>query len=453
LKLGAIFQLVLRPCTLHPTYKLQLTGKKAPHFIPPILAMTGITAIDSGLDKDEDSPRRLIPFPNGQIVVLGGEDGTLVLLNDDAVRPVRRYDDDAVRALAVSADGRRVVVGFDSGSTKVYEYSDYDLSVDNSKDHPFLTLPKTSNDSNLQGDSLFSQLDQIDNVLPSSVRRPGEKTFAGISLDAPVRDLVFLEKYWLAVASEAGLCAVDVTSSATVTSQRHWEDATRQAHDSSGIRSLAVSRHSSAPLIVASLAMDGKLCLWELRDPNDPSQWTCIRREKTPVITKPDLGEILGADAHDRSCRGAFLNAASALLLPGATYLQMLHLPGGHDKITVVNDIHSSLADDEVKGHIETIVTVTPSPLTSEGYIVTTGRDGRVVVWQVTEAGEPVSSFTETTAILQWTALIFTSFVCSSRMFCGYISFIAFKACRMGSLPLTSFGTVLMEQTQKKVYL
>jgi WD40 repeat protein len=382
-----------------------------------------LSITDLGLDDEEEAPRRLVPFPTGQIVGFGGDNGTLVLLPDDLTseitkrgRPFRRYDDEAVRAVAVSPDGRRVIVGFDDGSTTVYAYADFTLGHTNtvSSIHPFLTLPQPSKSSTAS--SIFdSLLSQSDDVLPWSTQRPGEKTFSGVRFAAPIRDLQFLNfgpeslgsVYWCMVVSEAGVCAVDLTSPETIAVvPRYWEEATKQAHEASGIRSICIwspfDQHNNnaannrsdtrrSPL-ATTLAMDGRLCLWDLCSATDPSKWKLLRREVTPIIPKPDIGELLGADVYDRSCRGAFLsfphNTWSVVaVLPGAPYLQMRSVAATSNEIVASTDANQTkrTPDDAVawQGHLESIVTVASSPRYDEGFVATAGRDGRVVIWNL----------------------------------------------------------------------
>jgi WD40 repeat protein len=359
------------------------------------------TSVDLKLDSDEDFPRCLLKLPTGQLLAYGGDDGTISLVTFNGTKakatPVRRFDEEAVRALAVSPDGKRVTVGFDSGMMQIFTYPDFDVNSSSSVHHPFLPeLPDTDTAEEPDEDNLFSQSDG----LGASHTVPGETSFAGPCFDSPVRDLLFLpltttqsgsssvNEYWLATAWESGMCVLNATASATVT-QRYLEEEAKEAYDEGGIRGLAFEDKS-----LASLGMDGRLCIWDLSDRVKPDNWKLLRRENSNCVTKKDLGEVFGADAWDRSCRPHFMQslspASELLAMPGATYLQLRRVSQptatssravtDHDQPVVGEDKDSSSPH---QGHIESIVTMASSPTPYDPYIITSGRDGRVVVWEI----------------------------------------------------------------------
>jgi WD40 repeat protein len=357
-------------------------------------------SVDLKLDSDEDNPRCLLKLPTGQLLAYGGDDGTISLVTFNGSKatatPVRRFDEEAVRALAVSPDGKRVAVGFDSGATQIYSYPDFEVSS-SSSNHPF--LPELPDPDTTTGDAdednLFSQSDG----LGGSLTVPGEKYFAGPCFDSPVRDLLFLplstgtggtpSSYWLAAAWESGMCVLNATASATVT-QRYLEEFAKEAYDEGGIRGLVFgSRDTNHTL--TSLGMDGRLCLWDLSsDVDHPEKWKLLRRENSCCVTKRDVGEVFGADAWDRSCRPHFVQSSDNVLLavPGATYLQLRKMSKTSPtaSITVTDHDQPVVGDDKDsphQGHIESIVTMTSSPISDDPYIITSGRDGRVVVWEI----------------------------------------------------------------------
>ena len=355
-------------------------------------------SVDLKLDSDEDNPRCLLKLPTGQLLAYGGDDGTISLVtfkgSKATATPVRRFDEEAVRALAVSPDGKRVAVGFDSGATQIYSYPDFEVSSSSSLHHPFLPeLPDPDTTEEADEDNLFSQSDG----LGGSLTVPGEKYFAGPCFDSPVRDLLFLplsagtgtNNYWLAAAWESGMCVLNATASATVT-QRYLEEFAKEAYDEGGIRGLAFgSRNTNHTL--TSLGMDGRLCLWDLSsDADHPEKWKLLRRENSCCVTKRDVGEVFGADAWDRSCRPHFVQSSEngLLAVPGATYLQLRKMSQtSPTAITTVTDHDQPVVGDDKdsphQGHIESIVTMTSSPISDDPYIITSGRDGRVVVWEI----------------------------------------------------------------------
>ena len=75
-------------------------------------------SFDLLLDADEDHPRHLVPLAAGQVLALGGDDGTISVITfgeKPTVKAIRRFDEAAVRALAVSPTGKRVALGFENG--------------------------------------------------------------------------------------------------------------------------------------------------------------------------------------------------------------------------------------------------------------------------------------------------------------------------------------------------
>ena len=155
------------------------------------------TPIDLALGEDgEDHPRRLLLIGN-QLVAYGGDHGTVSVIVGDKAQVVRRFDD-AIRAVAVSHDGKRVAVGFDDGSTQIYRYKN---SVSQGEQHPFLQQPASTNE-----DDFLSQSDGL-------AEKKDENMFSGPRFDAPVRHMQFDPRsYHLWIASEAGICIVNMTS-------------------------------------------------------------------------------------------------------------------------------------------------------------------------------------------------------------------------------------------------
>jgi len=290
----------------------------------------------------EDGPdgcRRLLRVQN-ELWVYGG--GSAIMINDRKVCHWAEADtDDDVRAVAVSEDRTAVVIGFETGSTNIYKYEASEVlagSDDNEQQqqHPFgLSKPKNCK--------------------------------SGPTFSAAMRDLQFYpgSSTILAVASEDGLCVLDLSSD---TQELILEQEAAKHHNGNGVRSVAFSPSDN---IMVSLDMEGRLCFWNVADP-DPHKWTLLQRETNRCITKKDLGEYNGSDAWDRACRPVFLQDSSLLALPGETYLQMRKVKDS--KVTATDLPYA-------KGHIETVVA-----LTSRGsYLVSTGRDNRVVLWSIKE--------------------------------------------------------------------
>ena len=322
---------------------------------------------------EEDHPRRFCPFPNGAIVAYGGEDGGITCLEEKEKQPKKaRQFDEEIRAVAVSIDGKRVAVGFEDGSSKIFVYDDY--NKDEEGHHPFLAglkQKKRSGDDDDNEDEdeggFFSQLSEGDHD-------ENEVSYPGPSFEVPIRDLKFdpRNKYYLAVASESGFCVIN-TKSESASANRHLVHECDQEHDSGGIRGLAYCKGQEEDTnVLASLAMDGRLCLWDVSDPN--LGFELLHRDVTKCVSKTDVGEINEADVADRSCRPVF-SSSKYLGLPGSTDMQLRN----------ASDWKASLFLSSVDGdgHIETIVSMVFTQ--DEKHVITSGRDGRIVLWKLEE--------------------------------------------------------------------
>lgn len=296
------------------------------------------TVLDLGLDGDDGDedpqPRRLLKIPaTGELLAYGGESGATVKINsdNDTTTVIRHWDeDDDVRAIAISDDSTKIAIGFDSGSTVLYKYSAEEVAA--AESHPFCTTK------------------------PSRSHETIGPVFQG-----SIRDLQFCtDDTQLAIATEEGGCVLDLEGFT-----RHLEQEMQKQHDGGGIRGVAV--HGN---ILATLAMDGRLCLWNIQTNS------LIQRESGRCVTKKDIGELLGADAWDRSCRPIFLTPSTGTLLlalPGETYSQLRKIAKDETSI----DTFDQPTDTPV--HIESIVALTAR----DNYLISSGRDKRVVLWEL----------------------------------------------------------------------
>jgi hypothetical protein len=356
--------------------------------------------VDLPWDKSADYPRRLLSLdpkskppknPKHLLAYGGGVDvdsGLALLLSlssDSTVVVVRSYDDDEIRAVAVSMDGRRVAVGLDSGALHLYAYPDYDAARD--AHHPFVVVHET------------------DDTDHSNQNSNTANCFAGPYQNASIRDLQFRpDSYVLCVATEAGMTFMDADSATTIVavtaaSQKYYSDFTMEVakhHNASGIRSclywpratptaIATSvdgddEASQQQQLLSSLAMDGRHCLWHT---NNTDARHLVHRETSCCITKKDVGEILGADVWDRSCRmaAATLHDGTHVLgLPGEPTLQLRVWRDG--ALIECNEAGGDGAGGAAGGHVEPIVVVATHPSKTK-FWVTSGRDGRVILWHV----------------------------------------------------------------------
>lgn len=346
------------------------------------------------LDDDEEYLRRLIALPDGQILAYGGDDGTLVSIMPSSkkggrptVRIIREYDEGAIRALAVSSDGRRVAVGFDNGSTRIYKYGDYNGSADH---HPFAPPSKggSNNDDDEDDNGFLSQPDLDEDEDMEDV------AYAGPQMEAAVRDLKFLPNgHWLAIATEAttGLSVVNVSSTETM-KDRYLETQVEKEHDGCGVRGVDIT--SDELQMMASLALDGRLCVWKVSDvaiAKSTTDKVPVVREAQCCVPQRDIGAC-GSTPADQACLPHWVKPG-VLALPGKTQLQLR-------KVTLLNDClvleesKQPVNTDPSKGHIERI-----SALASQGdFVVSSGSDGRVILWELQEDEDdlPIATYVRT---------------------------------------------------------
>jgi WD40 repeat protein len=324
-----------------------------------------MTTFSLGLDDvgdDFEHPRRLLQLPCKSVLAYGGDEGIIACLakGENKFQVVQRYDD-GVRAVAFSEDGKRVAVGFDSGEIQILKYDDYEC--EKGTPHPFAQVQHKADENDL---------------LSQDPTTSHKDSFAGPQFDTPIRDLLFLRQdfgsFWLVIASESGMCMIDADSNETI-SNRLLERESTEAHGHCGIRGVSIHDESS---LMASLAMDGRLCVWDIKmmEGSKTPCVTLLQKESKSCISRKDVGEVHGADAFDRSCRPVFHK--TLLATPGQLLPVIRGIQG--KKLTTIET--TNCEDD---GHVDSVVTMT---FFSKNVLVTSGRDHRVILWKCdTETG------------------------------------------------------------------
>lgn len=353
--------------------------------------------MDLRLDDDSEplleQPRRLVnigPHQNSSWAAYGGDFGKVVALLDGArTAKVVRHSDDAIRVIAANPSGTKVAVGTDSGDVLVYEYPPETVAAapDNPQLHPFLALPESSSTGTAA--VAPSQASQ-DDMLFLAPRK--ETCWLGPTDGNPIRDVVWASDTTLLVASESYWCSMNAHTSTSLATTRTVAPELEHAHNGGGIRSLTLNDDHS---ILLSLGMDGRACWWRPTPNNSSSDaegddnvlldWTLLHRETTKCVSRNDVGEVHGASPGCRSSRGTFVFPHVAAL-PGEPFLQLRRIVGStieiHDQIDLDTNTDGGGDDGNVRGHVQPIVTMT----SRDGYLVTSGRDGRVIVWDIVKA-------------------------------------------------------------------
>lgn len=264
-------------------------------------------------DQDELSESiqafRLIKIGK-DVLVYGGDDGVLQRAADQTM--VRKWDEDAIRAMAISPHERTVAVGFDTGELQIYDFEDYAKSSDESE-HPFCAAPADHPDAD---DAFMSQSDTL------SSPRPNDKWRQGPSDSTPVRDVLFLNDAFLVIATEAGLTIVNLKDADM---PEYLRDEVKKEHDGAGVRGL--SWNASIEMLT-TVGLDGSVCFWKC-PLSDPNSWKVWKKEANIKVLKKDVGEFLGADPWDRSTRPCQQDAH--LAIPGARAWQLLEWSSGSE--------------------------------------------------------------------------------------------------------------------------
>ena len=322
------------------------------------------------LNLDEDThPRRFLEISN-QVFVYGGETGDLVRLDESGSKStlVRQWDEDALRAVAVSPSQRIVVVGLDCGTTQVYHYKDVEI---NDRIHPFVDIPDASASTS---QSLLSQSDTLTSP------RPGDDMRVGPSFDTPVRHIVFLDDQYVAIASESTTVVWDVTDGNAAL--YFLEDKIRSAHDGVGCR--ALERISNKPRVFGALGLDGRMSYWDC-SAEDQSRWALLHRESMLCVPRKDPGEIHGAEAWVRACRpvaGPITSStpSTRVALPGDIFWKWRQLTSTDSKMKI-EEHESDVVPDSHSNMILVAVPCGEKPM--DQYWCSIGRDGRVILWEL----------------------------------------------------------------------
>jgi WD40 repeat protein len=343
------------------------------------------TTFGLGLDIDENHALRFLSLPVcKQLLAYGGDTGEVFCILDNnkgtekskSSRLVRRWEEDAVRCMAASPSGQYIAVGLEDGSTQIYIYPKRDITA---TFHPFVgklddNEKNKDEEEEEETDTLLSQSDTL-----LSPRR-GENMVHGPRFSTPNKDMLFLNEDYLGIAHEEGFCIVAMQDVTAKKPPKHYlEEEQKDAHRDSGCRGLAWMPPTRT---LVSLAMDGHACYWDLNHIQDPSQWKLLKREATKAITKKDAGEMLDdGDFWGRSCRPALDLDQQLLALPGEPYWQIRTILD--DDSAAAKVVHEqTLLETTLNGHVESMVVLRSSPHANDPYWVSTGRDGRVIVWK-----------------------------------------------------------------------
>jgi WD40 repeat protein len=126
--------------------------------------------------------------------------------------------------------------------------------------------------------------------------------------------------------------------------------------------------------------MDGRLCFWNVTSFEDPEvEWELMHRDTHKVVSKQDVGEWNGSDVADRSLYPGWSHDGKYLAIPGENFLQFRRKSSKNEDWSKKECMALKMGEK-----IGEIVSLAHDPK-NEGYVVTSGRDGKICLWQITK--------------------------------------------------------------------
>mmetsp|Transcript_11471 Transcript_11471/g.19540 ORF Transcript_11471/g.19540 Transcript_11471/m.19540 type:complete len:1185 (-) Transcript_11471:118-3672(-) len=336
--------------------------------------------------------------------------------------------DDIPRSMAVSSDGLRLVIGFESGETRVFFYDDNDENGNVDKlgvaHHPFVdvgVVDKAIDKANGDTDTNNNSGDDSDDdnggfFTQSQEQSTSTKFFHGPRSELAIRQLAFdprssstSKEYYLAIGSESGDTPLRVVNVYDAETASKWflEGEGGDVHGGAGVRSVAYSTTAfnndnkssgDGKQWLTTLGMDGKLTVWDVSSPLSlPEEWEHVHSDFV-VSAKPDTGS-LGSDAADKACQLVWgqvggKSEVELVVLPGKTDVQVRVIPqkrGSGEEYVECFKKQQFVMDLE-RGHKDSIVVMAFEPVGSNGggdggasrKVVTAARDGKLLLWELT---------------------------------------------------------------------
>lgn len=145
---------------------------------------------------------------------------------------------------------------------------------------------------------------------------------------------------------------------------------------------------------VATLGLDGRLCVWKVAGSDPALDWEELHQDAHKAVPKADIGAFNGSDVADQVTHPAIQADGSWLAIPGRSDIQLRHSTERYKKERFLCSKASAAADsegdDNIRGHSDVTVCLAFSP--DGNYLLSSGRDGRVVVWKIAKAAPSADS-------------------------------------------------------------
>jgi WD40 repeat protein len=163
---------------------------------------------------------------------------------------------------------------------------------------------------------------------------------------------------------------VNATSSETLSKERFLAEHSASEHNETGIRGLAYYVGEKQSLL-ASLDLQGRLCVWDVSGDDPELEYDLLHKDGHKCVAKVDQGIINDSEPADQASFPVF--GKSFVGLPGSVDVQLRSIDNIHKQLL--------LSSVDGMGHIEPIVSLAFSQ--DDKYVITGGRDGRLVLWEI----------------------------------------------------------------------
>ena len=314
---------------------------------------------------------------------------------------------DLPRSIAISSDGLRIVIGFESGETTIFSYDDYYFH--NSKEgsggegnvdklgvvhHPFVNvklvneaIDKVNNGNGSSGadknednsgeeeggdddDGFFGGdfTQSQDDTTTTNNNTSGVHEFDGPRSVQTIRHMAFdprssssFKQYYLAIGSESADSPLRVVNVYDEQSASKWylEEEGCDNHGGAGVRSVAYSTSPNNTSTISAhkqwlttLGMDGKLTVWDVSAPLSlPENWEHLHSDFVTSV-KVDKGSLAGSDTADKACHLVWGQVSATTMGSGGgkkeKEVELLLLPGKTNvQVRVIPSTNESGGEEE----------------------------------------------------------------------------------------------------------
>ena len=154
------------------------------------------------------------------------------------------------------------------------------------------------------------------------------------------------------------------------------------------------SKNTPGKDTVATLGLDGRLCVWKVAGSDPALDWEELHQDAHKAVPKADIGAFNGSDVADQVTHPAIQADGSWLAIPGRSDIQLRHSTEDYKKerflCSKASAADSDGDDNSIQGHSDVTVCLAFSP--DGNYLLSSGRDGRIVVWKIAKEAPSTDS-------------------------------------------------------------